>query len=240
MKAVAHSQNLFQITRNAVFNCYLVREKNGLTLIDTMIPGSASLILRAAQSLDLQIERIVITHAHHDHVGSLDELSALLPGIEILSSAREARIMSGDHTPDITEPASELRGEFITCTTPMTGFLEPGDQIGALKVIPSSGHTPGHISFLDTRDGSLIAGDAYANLFELIVSGVFTPLFPISSKVTWHKPQALESAKRLRDLQPSRMAFGHGGVLEKPLNAMTRAINKAELNDQFLGKPHSN
>ncbi len=234
MKLKAYGSSLYQITRNGVFNCYLIDEPGGLTLIDTLIPGSTSLILEQAQQLEKSIRRIVITHAHHDHVGSLDELVARLPKVEVLISAREATILAGDHSSQPNEPQNTLRGDFTTCKTRATHLLQPGERIGSLEVIASPGHTPGHLSFFDTRDGTLIAGDAYANLFQFIVSGVHTPLFPISSKVTWHKPLALESAKRLRDLSPSRLACGHGSVLEHPVLAMTKAIEKAQRNETFV------
>jgi glyoxylase-like metal-dependent hydrolase (beta-lactamase superfamily II) len=233
MGLTQHGSNLFLISRNNVFNCYLIREDDGLTLIDSMIPGSATTILEAVRAVGAPIRRILLTHPHHDHVGSLDAIHEQLPDVEVLISDREARIMAGDRSPAPNEPQNELRGEFIPCKARPTRLLVSGQRIGSLEVISLSGHTPGHTSFLDMRDGTLIAGDAYANLSQLIVSGVFTPLFPISAKVTWHKSRALESAKRLRDLQPSRLALGHGPVLENPVSAMTRAIEASQENHQI-------
>jgi len=224
---------LFQITRNRVFNGYLVCEPDGLTLIDTLIPGSASLILEQARQLEQSLRRIVITHAHHDHVGSLDALVARLPDVEVLISAREARILAGDRSSQPFEPQDALRGEFTVCTARATRLLQPGDRVGSLEVIASPGHTPGHLALFDPRDGSLFAGDAYANLFQFIVAGYFTPLFPISAQATWNKPLALDSAKRLHDLAPSRLACGHGPVLERPVLAMTEAIERAARNEAF-------
>jgi glyoxylase-like metal-dependent hydrolase (beta-lactamase superfamily II) len=47
---------------------------------------------------------------------------------------------------------------------PITRTLQPGDTVGSLEVVASPGHTPGHVSFLDRRDGTLLAGDAYSTL----------------------------------------------------------------------------
>jgi glyoxylase-like metal-dependent hydrolase (beta-lactamase superfamily II) len=41
--------------------------------------------------------------------------------------------------------------------------LTGGDRVGSLEVVPSPGHSPGHVSFLDARDRTLIAGDTYAS-----------------------------------------------------------------------------
>src|SRR2546428_13233374 len=96
MRITYHGTSLLQLTRYPrVFpvNCYLVREDDGLTLIDTGLPGSAPAILEAARGLGLPIQRIVLTHAHGDHLGSLDALHQLLPDAEVLVSARDARFL---------------------------------------------------------------------------------------------------------------------------------------------------
>jgi hypothetical protein len=53
------------------------------------------------------------------------------------------------------------------------------------------------------------------------------PRFPLVYMATWHRPTALESAKALRALEPARLAPGHGGIVEAPLQAMDRAIAAA-------------
>jgi hypothetical protein len=45
---------------------------------------------------------------------------------------------------------------------------------------------------------------------------------------TWDKPTALATARNLYDLQPRRLAVGHGRVLEDPLAEMEKAISEAE------------
>ena len=45
MKVTAFNNNLFQLTRLGFVNCYLVREEDGFTLIDTGMSGQAQLIL---------------------------------------------------------------------------------------------------------------------------------------------------------------------------------------------------
>ncbi|HLZ63672.1 MAG TPA: hypothetical protein VKR06_42620, partial [Ktedonosporobacter sp.] len=74
------------------------------------------------------------------------------------------------------------------------------------------------------RDHSLIAGDAFQTLGGVAVSGTIRPLFPLPALGTWHKPTALESAHRLRAIEPSLLAVGHGPLLRDPLPEMDRAI----------------
>ena len=231
MRTTQHGAFLAQLTRfPRVFpvNCYLVREDDGFTLIDTAIGGSAPAILAAARDLGAPIVRLVLTHAHADHVGSLDALHAALPGAEVLVPAREARFLHGDMSLDANEPQVKLRGSWQRCAAQPARLLLPGDRAGSLEVIAAPGHTPGHIALLDTRDGTLIAGDAFQTRGGVAVAGTLRPLFPFPALATWHKPTALASARALRAVAPTRLAVGHGAVLVDPLPAMDRAIAVAK------------
>ncbi len=228
MKTTTHGENLIKLTRMGMMNCYLVREDDGFTLVDTGMSGSAPDILAAAEAHGAPIVRIALTHAHVDHVGSLDALKAALPEAEVAITARDARFMAGDMSLDADEPQAKLRGGYPPCQTQPTRLLEPGDRIGSLEVVASPGHTPGHAAFFDARDKTLLAGDAFQTLGGIAVSGVLRWLFPLPAMATWHKPTALESAKALRALNPARLAVGHGKVLEAPLAAMDQAIQVAQ------------
>lgn len=228
MRSVVYGTNLIRLTRWWAFNCYLVHESDGFTLVDTCLPGSAHGILDEAGKYGLSIVRIVLTHAHDDHVGSLDQLREALPNIDVAITAREARFLAGDMSLDTGEPQTKLRGGYQTCATQPTHLLAPGDRVGSLEVVAAPGHTPGHAAFLDVRDRTLIAGDAFQTQGGVAVSGTLRLLFPFTALATWHKPTALASARALRALNPSRLAVGHGPVLSDPAAAMDRAIRAAE------------
>lgn len=225
-----HGAYLTQIEKSTILfpiNCYLVREDDGLTLVDTNWTKMAQPILEAAAKLGAPIRRIVLTHSHGDHVGSLDDLHKELPEAEVLLSAREARLLARDFSLDPSEAQTKTRGDFAVCATRPTGTLQPGDRVGSLQVVASPGHTPGHIAFFDTRDGTLIAGDALFTFTGIGVAGMFRMRFPFSSMATWDKPTALRSVRALAELRPTRLAVGHGQVLESPDAAITHAIEVA-------------
>src|SRR3954452_22638794 len=95
--------NLTRISRFGFVNAYLVAEDDGLTLVDTMLPRSSKAILAAAGRLGAPIVRIALTHAHGDHIGSLDELAQALPEADVLISARDARLLQKDMSLDPDE-----------------------------------------------------------------------------------------------------------------------------------------
>ena len=211
-----------RVSRFGLVNAFLVEEDDGLTLIDTMLPRSATAILKAAGGRP--IKRIALTHAHQDHIGSLDELAEKLPGVEVLISARDARLLAGDKSLDPGEERGKLRGSYSGAKTQPTRTVAPGDRIGSLEVFAAPGHTPGQVAFLDTRDRTLYSGDAYSTLGGVATTAKTNWRFPLPAKATWHHGTALESARALRALDPARLAPGHGKVVENPGAAMDRAI----------------
>ena len=222
------SSTLTRVTRIGLVNAYLVREDDGLTLVDTAIPGSTKAIRAAAERLGAPIVRIALTHAHSDHVGSLDALHAALPDAEVLISARDARLLAKDKAPEPGEPAdAKLRGGYPGTATKPTRLLAPGDRVGSLEVVAAPGHTPGQLAFLDTRDRTLIAGDAYATVGGVATAAKPYWRFPVPALVTWHRPTALQTARDLRALEPSRLAVGHGPVVEAPGEQMDAAIARS-------------
>ena len=227
MKATQHGEYLWKLTQFGVINCYLVREEEGLTVIDTGMSGSGKGILAAAATIGLPITRLTVTHAHGDHVGSLDELHAALPAATVGMNRRTATFLRDKATLLPDEPQAKLRGSYVTCGTEATQLLTPGDRFGSLQVVAAPGHTPDQVAFLDTRDGTLIAGDAFQTQGGIAVAGIMRWRFPLPAMATWHLPTALVTARNLAALNPTRLAVGHGNILEAPAAAMGRAIEIA-------------
>lgn len=228
MKLTQHGPNLWQATHLFVINCYFVREDDGLTLVDTGMAGSGEALLRAAAQIGLSIRRVTLTHAHVDHAGSLDELRERLPEVEVALGPRSRDFLGGDLSLRPGEAPVALKGGFVERTTRPTRLLQPGEMLGSLRVVASPGHSPDHLAFFDERDGTLIAGDAFQTQGGIAVAGVRRWLFPLPAFGTWHPPTALDSARALCALGPTRLAVGHGRVLESPLPLMEGATREAE------------
>ncbi|MBE4907813.1 MBL fold metallo-hydrolase [Bacillus luteolus] len=222
---LAFMPNLFPV------NCYLVEESDGLTLIDAALPFSKKAILKAAQQIGKPITKILLTHAHGDHVGALDELKNSLPDVPVFISKRDSRLLAGDVSLDPDEPTIPIRGGVPkNIKTKPDVLLNDGDRIGSLVAITTPGHTPGSMSFFDTRSKVIIAGDAFQTKGGFAVSGQLQPFFPFPAMATWNKELALASAKKIKELNPSILAIGHGNMIHLTGKEMDTVINKAEAN----------
>jgi glyoxylase-like metal-dependent hydrolase (beta-lactamase superfamily II) len=217
------NDNLIQITRWRFVNAFLVREEDGFTLVDTTVGGGADQLIAAARNAGAEIRRIALTHGHGDHVGSLDALKAQLgDSVQVLMPELDARIHAGEKVVD-GKPAGSWPKLQTTPDVRLTG----GERIDSLEVVPTPGHTPGHVSFLDTRDRTIIVGDTFTSIGGLAVSNHFYLRFPLAAMATWDKGKDLESAKKLRELEPAMLVVGHGGPVRNPGPAMDKAISAA-------------
>ena len=229
MKIIKHSDTLFQLRDMWVINCYLVKEADGWTLIDCLTAGKENAILSAARDIGATISRIAITHAHVDHIGAIDGLVNALPAVEVMGASQSAEFMRGNLTLRADQPQTALKpSSYPKVKTQPTRLVKDGDRIGSLRVVECHGHTPAHLAFYDERDGSLIAGDAFQTQGGIAVAGTWRWGFPLPVFGTWYRPLAVQSAHKLLALDPSRLAVGHGKVLENPQTAMRAAIDEAE------------
>jgi glyoxylase-like metal-dependent hydrolase (beta-lactamase superfamily II) len=223
MSTTQINENLIQVNRWRFVNAFLVREDDGFTLVDTTVGGGADQFVAAARSAGGEIKRIALTHGHGDHVGSLDALKQKFGNtVEVLMPELDARIHAGEKVTDKKPP-----GSWPKITTKPDVRLTGGERIGSLEVIPTPGHTPGHVSFLDTRDRTVIVGDTLTSIGGLAVSNHYYWRFPLAVMATWDKGKDVESAKKIRALDPGLLVVGHGGPVRAPGAALDKAIARA-------------
>ena len=224
MKTVRVTDNLIQLDRAHFVNAFLVREPDGFTLVDTTLGGAAGDLIDAARKGGAEIRRVALTHGHSDHAGSLDALKEKLgDGVEVLLGELDARIHAGESVVD-----GKLRGSWPknVKTRPDTRLVG-GERIGSLEVIPSPGHTPGHMAFLDTRDRTLIAGDTFTSYWRTDVPNRLVQPFPLAAMGTQDREQVVDAARTLRRLDPAILVVGHGPAVRAPAAAMDAAIARA-------------
>lgn len=205
---------------------YLIDDADGYTLIDTGLRSAAPKILRqltASGRRPTDVRRILITHAHPDHVGGLPALRAAT-GAQVWASAIERPVIEGREP--IPIPRGDQRTGLARLIRPPHTVLPPtpvdrelrddellGEVAGGLQVVFTPGHAPGHLAFWQPDQGILFCGDVIFRLPELRLPFSFLTVDMAENK---------RSIARLAALEPAVVCFGHGAPLHEQTAARIR------------------
>lgn len=151
-------------------NAYLIDGDDGLTLVDVGRSKAVGPLLHTITELGhdpAELRRIVLTHAHPDHVQGAPELREHT-GAHILIHAADAAWLSDGRVPTNGRSGAGARRFDQLKAAHWTPFkpdaaLEDGELIagsGGLRVIHTPGHSPGHIALLHEPTRTVLVGDA--------------------------------------------------------------------------------
>ena len=208
---------------NIIANPYLIIDKDGLTLIDTGLPGSEKKILNYINGLGhspADLKRIVITHSDLDHIGGLFALKKATGARTYASEIEAKAIASGKPSRPIKSGLTIRRVLFSIVGLWMKPHPMQVDEIlkdgqllpvlGGLRVVVTSGHTPGHISLFAAKSGLLFPGDSMVSDQK--------GLHGSRPAVTWDSAKANESVRKQAELGARIVCPGHGPVITDAQN----------------------
>ena len=151
-----------------------------------------------------------ITHAHPDHVGGS---KAVVDGLDVpfWAPAGDAATCEGgvaEQKPTRVQKLLELTARFPSVSVDRR--LAEGDDVAGFTVLDTPGHSPGHVSFWRESDRTLVCGDVWFHLEFKTFRPKLRPPFGI---VTVDPARNRESMRRLVELRPETVCFGHGPVM---------------------------
>ena len=205
----------------------IMDEQNGNTLVDADLPNQTEAISAALVEAGIgvgDLRRIIFTHQDLDHVGSGAAL-VRQSDARVLAHPADAPYIEGSQrplkpSPEMLEQRPQMR-EVLERLEPVgiDEYVEDGtrlDLAGGTRVISTPGHTPGHISLYVERSKVLIAGDA--------LTAQRGSLNGPNPSMTLEMRTAIQSVRRLADLEIDTIVCYHGGVVSEDANGQLRRV----------------
>jgi glyoxylase-like metal-dependent hydrolase (beta-lactamase superfamily II) len=210
----------------SMVNWYLVADESGVTVVDAGLPKyrpqlepGLEMLGRAAS----EVRAIVLTHSDGDHIGVAEELRSELdvpvfvdPGDEATALKPKPKKTDGSFFPHLLHPAAyrlfwhfTLNGVKPKAIAEVTTY-EPGaavDVPGQPNVIPTPGHTPGHVALHFPSHGALFVGDALCTWNPM--TGRRGPQY-FPRALNTNSRQARDSLAALEALEADLVLPGHG------------------------------
>ncbi|QYJ14363.1 Hydroxyacylglutathione hydrolase GloC [Rubrobacter xylanophilus DSM 9941] len=138
-------------------NCYILGDEAGGSgvLVD---PGDEAVrIALAVEKTGLEIEKILLTHAHIDHVGAVAALVEEY-GCPVLAHRESEPLLEQLPTQAL------MMGLRFGKVPELDGYIEDEEELEVgeltLRALYTPGHAPGHLAFYLKSEGVLLSGDA--------------------------------------------------------------------------------
>lgn len=186
---------------------------DALTLVDTGFKGRAAHTFRQLARLNrsmAQVNSIIITHHHADHIGSLATLKAATHA-RVIAHPADAPFIDGRrrhpgpaHPEWLGSTLAPLHALWDTEPVTVDMLVNDGDILpvaGGVRILHTPGHTQGSISLYLEKKKMVIVGDLLSN-----TRGLSLP----SRAFTINRKQEIDSLQRLATLDFDTICFGHG------------------------------
>jgi len=217
---------------SASINAYVVKTPSHTVLVDSGMGTNDALCAqmgKAGISPD-DIDLILLTHGHFDHVGGLvNNGKAVFGKARVMMAEKEAAVYGNDA---INEIPQDMRKYFIPGNTVINVYKErfstfvPGSVIvEGITSVDLNGHTPGHSGFLvgSGKKALLIAGDfMHISALQLVHPEYSLIYDSDGSKAADARKKLLETVSRNRVLMAaSHFAYPGIGYIKKSGAAYT-------------------
>jgi glyoxylase-like metal-dependent hydrolase (beta-lactamase superfamily II) len=209
---------------NWLVNFFLIEDGGKLTLVDAGLPRMRGQLEQAVGDLGrtmADLEAVVLTHAHSDHVGFAGTLAGRGVPVHVhKADAEMARTGKPQERERSLLPYLRNRAVWRLIATGVRGGLPQKvkapltfgdgavlDVPGRPRVVHAPGHSHGCVAFHLPDRGVLLCGDvlcSYNPLTGRVGPQVMAGAFNVSSA------QALASLDRIEPLDAGVLVFGHG------------------------------
>jgi len=207
-------------------NFYLVEDGGRVTIVDTGVPAYYAQLDRGLEALGRgrgDVDAIVLTHGHSDHIGFAEQARGEL-GVPVYVHRDDENLTTTGKAfgkreapmlPYLRYPqAWKLLAHFSTAGLPKpvheVRTFADGDTLdvpGRPRVIHTPGHTAGHVVFHFESQGVLALGDLLCTLNPL--TGRRGPQL-LPRALNNSSGTMLDSLSKIEGVDAAVLAFGHG------------------------------
>ena len=229
---------------DAYTNWYLVEDDEGFTVVDAGVPSSWASLQQALAELGrspADVNALVLTHAHFDHIGFAERLRRELR-VPVYVHENDVPLARHPHQYAHERPrslymasqpkalpvvASLLKNRAFWPRPLAHGIRFDNGSLpvpGAPRVVPTPGHTLGHVSFYFEDRDALIAGDAVVTLDPYTAKS--GPRL-VARAATADVERAERSLSAIAGTGARTILPGHGAPWTQGAEALTEAALKA-------------
>ncbi|KPI98563.1 Beta-lactamase-like protein 2-like [Papilio xuthus] len=190
-------------------NTYLIGTGKNRILLDTgdkNISEYQKNLQDVVQTEQVNIEHIVVTHWHHDHIGGVEDLYGTI--------AKQPKIWK--------HKRSEDDNKEDTLSVPIH-WLSDGQQIevegATVKIHHTPGHTTDHVVLTLLEDNIMFSGDCILGEGTAVFEDLYT---------------YMKSLNKILDLNPNVIYPGHGNIVEDPIEKIEYYIAHRNLRENQI------
>jgi glyoxylase-like metal-dependent hydrolase (beta-lactamase superfamily II) len=230
---------------NELVNFYLVEDGQGLTLVDAGLHGflgQLEAFLRERRRTLSDVDAVILTHAHGDHVGVAEAVRAAGATVHVHQGDAEMARTAKDQERErgmlpylrhgaawkllgVGMRAGGYRRPKVAAVTEF-GVDTELDVPGHPRTLHTPGHSHGHVVFHFPDRGALLAGDAVCT-WNPLTGRPGPQLMPGAFAVS--STQAMASLDRLEGLDAGVVLVGHGDPWTGGTNALVARAREAGL-----------
>jgi len=218
----------YYLNRTEFTGCYVMHDHDEAAIIETNTNHAVPFILGTLEQLNIpkeNVKYVILTHIHLDHAGGAGELMSHLPNANLLLHPRGRKhiIDPGKLIESVKQVYGEdqykqLYGNILPVPKDKVKTMNDGEWVllgnRKLTVFDTAGHAKHHFIIFDEKTRSVFSGDNFGIAYPRMTFGSFRMVFPSTSPTQFEPDRALETYKKIVDLQPSRVLFTHFGGAE--------------------------
>ncbi len=224
---------------NAIYPVVLADERD-VVLFDCGYSGYLPNVKAATEKAGVDLAgltRIIITHHDFDHIGALAEFKVAYPRVKVYATEEQAPYIAGkkkslrlqqfeakyDSLPESQKEGSRRTQAMFASVKPVdVDVIVTANELlpfcGGIKIIPTPGHMPGHISPYLQEFKTLVSGDALTAMDGVLGSP--------NIDYTLDMAAAIKSVQSLLNYDIEKIVCYHGGVCSGDIKAaLTGVIN---------------